>query len=216
MTYIIKTPQPITEEHRARLKASGSNLQFMKLQPQYLTHFKILYPNCAEILQKEYNLKKEDLIYVFYMKVIDLPHYKNYRSKFKLWHLGTVQEFHEKIRKHFEDNVWPQYRKRIQLQKMGSKRNVITQRMEKRLKFDIKTKWYIYFKKIYEEDTTTLNLKLKEFMDERFPDILYKFRYFCNVELKRKPRLNEYRLFLRYKAYSHLYPPKSAGVRGGD
>lgn len=57
----------------------------------YVTTFKHPYPNMADILIKEYGLKPNEKIVVFWTKEINLPHFNRYRLKFRKVYSGEVQ-----------------------------------------------------------------------------------------------------------------------------
>ncbi len=59
----------------------------------YVTTFKYPYPNMAEILIKEYGLKPDEKIVVFWTKEINLPHFNRYRLKFRKIYSGIVREY---------------------------------------------------------------------------------------------------------------------------
>lgn len=65
----------------------------------YVTTFKHLYPNIADILVKEYGLSPDEKVVVFWMKEISLPHFNRYRLPFKKVYSGLVNEF-KPIRTH--------------------------------------------------------------------------------------------------------------------
>lgn len=56
----------------------------------YVTTFKYLYPNISEILVKEYGLKSNEKIVVFWMKEVALPHFNRYRTKFRKVYSGLI------------------------------------------------------------------------------------------------------------------------------
>jgi len=56
----------------------------------YVTTFKYPYPNMAEILVKEYGLKTDEKIVVFWTKEVSLPHFNRYRVKFRKVYSGSV------------------------------------------------------------------------------------------------------------------------------
>lgn len=56
----------------------------------FVTAFKHPYPNMAEILIKEYGLKPDEKIVVFWTKEINLPHFNRYRLKFRKVYSGEV------------------------------------------------------------------------------------------------------------------------------
>lgn len=58
----------------------------------YVTTFKYLYPNIPDILVKEYGLKPDEKIVVFWMKEVNLPHYNRYRVKFRKVYSGVLIE----------------------------------------------------------------------------------------------------------------------------
>lgn len=65
---------------------------------KYITTFKFCYPNIPEILTEQYGLKWDDKIIVYITKQITLPHFQNYRTKFKKVFHGTVQEYKKYIK----------------------------------------------------------------------------------------------------------------------
>lgn len=56
----------------------------------YVTTFKYPYPNMAQILQKQYGLKPDEKIVVFWMKEISLPHFNRYRVRFRRVYSGQL------------------------------------------------------------------------------------------------------------------------------
>lgn len=58
----------------------------------YVTTFKNPYPNMAEILIKQYGLKPDEKIVVFWTKEISLPHFNRYRLKFRKVYSGEINE----------------------------------------------------------------------------------------------------------------------------
>lgn len=56
----------------------------------YVTTFKHPYPNMAEILVKQYGLKPDEKIVIFWTKEINLPHFNRYRLKFRKVYSGVV------------------------------------------------------------------------------------------------------------------------------
>ena len=58
----------------------------------YVTTFKHPYPNMAEILQREYGLKPDEKIVVFWMREISLPHFNRYRLRFRKVYSGKVKD----------------------------------------------------------------------------------------------------------------------------
>ena len=59
----------------------------------YVTTFKHPYPNMAEILQKEYGLRPDEKIVVFWTKEVSLPHFNRYRVRFRKVYSGKVANF---------------------------------------------------------------------------------------------------------------------------
>ncbi len=57
----------------------------------YVATFKHPYPNMAEILVKQYGLKPDEKIVVFWTKEIHLPHFNRYRLKFRKVYSGRVR-----------------------------------------------------------------------------------------------------------------------------
>ena len=66
---------------------------------KYVTTFKYPYPNIPEILVREYGLKRDDKIVVFWMREISLPHFNRYRTRFRKVFSGSVREFGQYIDK---------------------------------------------------------------------------------------------------------------------
>lgn len=66
----------------------------------YVTTFKHPYPNMAEILEKEYGLKPDEKIVVFWTKEISLPHFSRYRLKFRKVYSGKVAKM-----RHYMDRI---------------------------------------------------------------------------------------------------------------
>lgn len=58
----------------------------------FVTSFKNPYPNMAEILIKQYGLKPDEKIVVFWTKEICLPHFNRYRLKFRKVYSGIVRK----------------------------------------------------------------------------------------------------------------------------
>jgi len=74
--------------------------QYLNLRkPVYVTTFKYPYPNMAEILQREYGLKPDEKIVVFWTKEINLPHFNRYRVKFRKVYSGIVRNLTDYTRK---------------------------------------------------------------------------------------------------------------------
>ncbi len=65
----------------------------------HVTSFKNLYPNIPDILVKEYGLSLDEKIVVFWMKEVSLPHFSNYRTKFRKVYSGLVRNFGEYLDK---------------------------------------------------------------------------------------------------------------------
>lgn len=92
MVYIIKKLVPVYSQFDKVPK------QFHNLRKAvYVTTFKYLYPNIPEILVKEYGLKPDEKIVVFWTKEIALPHFNRYRVKFRKVYSGRVEGFGEFI-----------------------------------------------------------------------------------------------------------------------
>ncbi len=88
MPFIVKKLVPVFKEND-KVPKRWKNLK----KAVYVTTFKKIYPNIKEILIKEYGLKPEDKIVIFYMKEINLPHFKRYRTRFKKVWSGRVEGF---------------------------------------------------------------------------------------------------------------------------
>lgn len=65
---------------------------------KYITTFKYCYPNIPEILIQQYGLKWNDKIIIYITKQITLPHFKNYRTKFKKVFCGTLKRYEKYIK----------------------------------------------------------------------------------------------------------------------
>lgn len=61
----------------------------------YVTSFKHLYPNIPDILIKEYGLKLDEKIVVFWTKEVARPSFPRYRLKFKKVYAGLVEDIGE-------------------------------------------------------------------------------------------------------------------------
>lgn len=59
----------------------------------YVTTFKYPYPNMSQILIKEYGLRPDEKIVVFWTKEISLPHFNRYRLKFRKVYSGPLNDF---------------------------------------------------------------------------------------------------------------------------
>lgn len=68
----------------------------------YVTTFKYLYPNISQILIKQYGLKPDEKIVVFWTKEICLPHFNRYRVRFRKIYSGSVEDFGKYINSHLE------------------------------------------------------------------------------------------------------------------
>ena len=73
----------------------------------YVTTFKFLYPNIPEILVKQYGLRPDEKIVVFWTKEISLPNFNRYRLKFKKVYSGSVKGLdkhmkHTKLKRSFK------------------------------------------------------------------------------------------------------------------
>ncbi len=101
MVYIIKKLVPVYSQFDKVPK------QFHNLRKAvYVTTFKYLYPNIPEILVKEYGLKPDEKIVVFWTKEISLPHFNRYRVKFRKVYSGSVREFVNGGRKNNKNNSY--------------------------------------------------------------------------------------------------------------
>jgi len=69
---------------------------------KYVTTFKYHYPNMSQILIKEYGLKPEEKIVVFWTKEIALPHFNKYRVGFRKVYSGPVKDLFPAISKAFK------------------------------------------------------------------------------------------------------------------
>ena len=58
----------------------------------HVTTFKYPYPNMADILIKEYGLKPDEKIVVFWTTEISLPHFNRYRLKFRRVYSGPLRD----------------------------------------------------------------------------------------------------------------------------
>ncbi|MHA1823542.1 MAG: hypothetical protein ACTSXM_06765 [Promethearchaeota archaeon] len=86
MPYIVKKLIPIYS------KSDNVPKQYLNLRKVvYVTTFKYLYPNVTDILIKQYGLKPEEKIVIFYMKEISLPHFNRYRTRFRKIYSGSVE-----------------------------------------------------------------------------------------------------------------------------
>ena len=59
----------------------------------FVTSFKHLYPNISDILVREYGLKPDEKIVVFWTKEVALPQFARYRLKFWRVYSGPLFEF---------------------------------------------------------------------------------------------------------------------------
>lgn len=86
MVLIVKKLVPIYK------KSDNVPKKYLNLRKAvYVTTFKYCYPNIQEILIKEYGLKPEEKIVVFWTKEISLPHFNRYRVKFRKVYSGKVR-----------------------------------------------------------------------------------------------------------------------------
>ena len=86
MPYIIKKLVPVFKP------SDNVPKQWLNLRKAvYVTTFKKLYPNIKQILIQKYGLKPEDKIVIFYVKEIDLPGFKGYRTRFRKVWSGMVE-----------------------------------------------------------------------------------------------------------------------------
>jgi hypothetical protein len=58
---------------------------------KYVTTFKFPYSTMTDILIRQYGLKPNDKIMVFWTKEISLPHFNRYRLKFRKVYYGDVK-----------------------------------------------------------------------------------------------------------------------------
>ena len=65
---------------------------------RYVTTFKYCYPNIPQILMEQYGLKPTDKIIVYIMKTVTLPHFREYRTKFKNVFCGRLVQYKEYMR----------------------------------------------------------------------------------------------------------------------
>lgn len=85
MVLIIKKLVPIYK------KSDNIPKQYLNLRkPQHVTTFKYIYPNMQQILEKEYGIKKNDKIIVYWTKEISLPHFNRYRMNFRKVYSGRM------------------------------------------------------------------------------------------------------------------------------
>lgn len=91
MPLIIKKLVPIYSKD-AKVPKKYKNL----MKGKYVTTFRTNYPNIPKILVEQYGLKWDDKIIVFYMREVNLPHFRRYRTKFKKVYSGKVKEYNVK------------------------------------------------------------------------------------------------------------------------
>lgn len=70
--------------------------------PKLVTIFPRIYPNIADILKQQYNLKDDDKIWVQESHQGYSPRIRNYRTKWKPFFSGTVSEFNDFINRKYE------------------------------------------------------------------------------------------------------------------
>jgi len=92
MPYIVKKLVPV---YKPSDKVPKKYLNLRKAV--YVTTFKYLYPNIPQILEKEYGLKPNDKIVIFFMKEVCLPHFNRYRTKFRKVYYGTSRNLKKSI-----------------------------------------------------------------------------------------------------------------------
>ena len=93
MVLIVKKLVPVYSN------SAGVTRKYKNLKKnRYVTTFKYPYPNIPEILVKEYGLKRDEKIIVFWVREISLPHFNRYRTPFKKVFSGTVSEFGQYIK----------------------------------------------------------------------------------------------------------------------
>jgi len=87
MVLIVKKLVPVYK------KGADVPRQWLNLRKAvYVTTFKYPYPNMAEILVKEYGLKPDEKIVVFWTKEVRLPHFNRYRLKFRKVYSGRIDK----------------------------------------------------------------------------------------------------------------------------
>lgn len=59
----------------------------------FVTSFAQPYSNMAEILVKQYGLKSDEKIVVFWTKEINLPHFNRYRLRFRKVYSGSLKKY---------------------------------------------------------------------------------------------------------------------------
>ena len=65
----------------------------------FVASFKHLYPNIPDILVKEYGLRLDEKIVVFWTKRRSMPHFQDYRLPFKKVYSGPLSAFGEYMEK---------------------------------------------------------------------------------------------------------------------
>lgn len=93
MVIIVKKLVPVYSK-KDRVPKKYLNLR----KAVYVTTFKYLYPNIPEILVKEYGLKPDEKVVVFWTKEISLPHFNRYRLKFRRVFSGKVNEMMQNLK----------------------------------------------------------------------------------------------------------------------
>ena len=96
MVIIVKKLVPVYSK-KDRVPKKYLNLR----KAVYVTTFKYLYPNIPEILVKEYGLKPDEKVVVFWTKEISLPHFNRYRLKFRRVYSGKVKDLINTIKSKF-------------------------------------------------------------------------------------------------------------------
>ena len=94
MVIIIKKLVPVYREDQ-NVPIKYHNLR----KAVHVTSFKNLYPNIPDILVKEYGLKLNEKIVVFWTKYRALPHFQNYRLPFRKVYSGSLNAFGEYMEK---------------------------------------------------------------------------------------------------------------------
>ena len=150
------------------IKAEKSNLY-----NNYITYFMRCFPNMSDLLIKGHNLKKDTKVLIFTSKTVDTPRKKGYRTKFKKYFFGTIEELGEHILKYYRENVWDK-KKAKQIRYNG---------LLKMAKLHYTNFYYSHYKKNTENRTEIIKEEVKssmakfenslnEFMQltKRFPD----------------------------------------------
>ena len=93
MVLIVKKLVPVYD------KTDNVPKKYLNLRKaKYVTTFKNFYPNIDKILVKQYGLRLDEKIVVFWTKEISLPHFNRYRLKFRKVFSGKVRDFASSLR----------------------------------------------------------------------------------------------------------------------